>query len=173
MIALWQGGLASFGGLALAIPTGLLLARRYWPERTRTFCDALVPALLLGWALGRVLGPQLMVAGGGHETSQWFGMYYQGQIGKRVPVPLIQACEDATTWLLALALERRKVRPGVVTAFAMIIWGVVRSLDEHYLLDQNSHSGSLGVQLAGAILALGGIVLAWTSLRKASSTPSS
>ena len=41
----------------------------------------------------------------------------------------------------------------------MIIWGVVRSTDERLLLGQESHSGSLGVQIAGLVLALGGAVL--------------
>jgi hypothetical protein len=32
-----------------------------------------------------------MVAGGGHQTNQWFGMYYAGQTGKRLPVPIFQS----------------------------------------------------------------------------------
>jgi phosphatidylglycerol---prolipoprotein diacylglyceryl transferase len=171
MLALWQGGLASFGGLALAIPVGLVLARRYWPTpQLLAFCDALVPALLAGWALGRLLGPQLMVAGGGHLTHQWFGMYYQGQVGRRVPVPLIQALEDGLTWLSLLGLAKRGVRPGVVTATGMTIWGLVRALDERLLLGQHSHSGSLGVQIAGLVLTGAGLVLGARLLRTTSST---
>ena len=37
------------------------------------------------------------------------------------------------------------------------MWGVVRAFDEHYLLGQESHSGSIGVQLAGLALAAAGI----------------
>ena len=86
-IAVWQGGLASFGGIALALPVGLYLQRRWWPGSSLArFSDALVPALIAGWALGRVLGPQFMVNGGGHLTHQWFGIHYHGQVGKRVPV---------------------------------------------------------------------------------------
>jgi phosphatidylglycerol---prolipoprotein diacylglyceryl transferase len=173
-IAVWQGGLASFGGIALALPVGLYLQRRWWPASSlAAFTDALVPALIFGWALGRVLGPQFMVNGGGHLTHQWFGIHYHGQVGKRVPVPLIQGAEDGALWLVLLAIEhwRPHRRVGVVTGVAMIIWGVVRSTDERLLLGQESHSGSLGVQIAGLVLALGGAVLLFHQLRAGRSTP--
>jgi hypothetical protein len=101
-----------------------------------------------------------MVAGGGHLTHQWFGLHYQGQVGKRVPVPLIQGAEDGLLWLALLGLEKTRLKstPGIVTAVAMIVWGCVRSLDERLLLGQESHSGSLGVQAAGLALAFAGIV---------------
>ncbi len=163
-IAVWQGGLASFGGIALALPVGILLQRRWWPSsRLSVFCDALIPALVAGWALGRVLGPQFMVGGGGHETTSWFGLHYVGQAGKRVPVPLIQGTEDALLWLALLRLEAKWVTraAGALSAVAMIVWGVVRAGDEHWLLGDESHSGSVGVQLAGLALSLAGIVVLW------------
>jgi phosphatidylglycerol:prolipoprotein diacylglycerol transferase len=171
-IEVWQGGLASFGGLALAVPVGLYLQRRWWPHNSLArFADALVPALIAGWALGRVLGPQFMVDGGGHLTHQWFGLSYAGQAGKRVPVPLIQGAEDCLLWLALLGLEHRGLvkRAGVITAVAMIVWGLVRALDERLLLGQESHSGSLGVQLAGIVLALLGAVLLIVQLKNGSS----
>ncbi len=173
-IAVWQGGLASFGGIALALPVGLYLARRWWPDtRLTAFTDALIPALIAGWALGRVLGPQFMVGGGGHLTHQWFGMHYAGQVGKRVPVPLIQGGEDGSLWLALLSIEHwTRRRGGVVTGFAMSVWGLVRALDERLLLGQHSHSGSIGVQLAGIVLALSGVVLLVHSVRTERSTPS-
>jgi phosphatidylglycerol---prolipoprotein diacylglyceryl transferase len=173
-IAVWQGGLASFGGIALALPVGLYLQRRWWPQSPLArFTDALVPALIAGWALGRFLGPQFMVNGGGHLTHQWFGLHYHGQFGKRVPVPLIQGAEDSILWLALVAIEhlRPSRRTGVITGVAMIVWGLVRSLDERLLLGQESHSGSLGVQIAGLVLALAGAVLVVHQLRAARSTP--
>jgi phosphatidylglycerol:prolipoprotein diacylglycerol transferase len=160
-IAVWQGGLASFGGIALALVVGLVLQRRWWPQtRLTKFTDALIPALIAGWALGRVLGPQFMVDGGGHLTNQWFGIHYAGEVGKRVPVPLIQGAEDALLWLALLGVERTRLKctVGVITALGMIVWGLVRALDERLLLGQESHSGSIGVQLAGLALALAGVV---------------
>lgn len=172
-IAVWQGGLASFGGIALALCIGLFLQRRWWPGSSLArFTDALVPALVAGWALGRVLGPQFMVNGGGHLTHQWFGMHYHGQVGARVPVPLIQGAEDALLWLGLIGLERRALTrvAGVITGLAMIVWGIVRTLDERLLLGQESHSGSLGVQIAGVVLALAGVVLIFRQTRRARST---
>ncbi len=161
-IAVWQGGLASFGGIGFAVPVGLYLQRRWWPGSSLArFTDALLPALIAGWALGRVLGPQLMVGGGGHVTHQWFGMHYAGQMGKRVPVPLIQGGEDGLLWLALIWSERRwpTRRPGSITGAAMIVWGVVRAFDERWLLGQHSHSGSVGVQLAGLVLAAAGVLV--------------
>jgi phosphatidylglycerol---prolipoprotein diacylglyceryl transferase len=161
-IAVWQGGLASFGGIALALPVAIYLRRRWWPDSSlAAFTDALIPALIAGWALGRVLGPQFMVDGGGHLTHQWFGIHYAGQVGRRVPVPLIQGAEDGLLWLALIAIQhlRPRRRVGVLTGVAMIVWGVVRALDERLLLGQESHSGSVGVQIAGLVLALAGAVL--------------
>jgi phosphatidylglycerol:prolipoprotein diacylglycerol transferase len=173
-IAVWQGGLASFGGIALALPVALYLQRRWWPGTSLArFTDGLVPALIAGWALGRVLGPQFMVNGGGHLTHQWFGIHYSGQVGRRVPVPLIQGGEDSLLWLGLIAFEhlRTNRRVGVVTGVAMVVWGLVRSLDERLLLGQESHSGSLGVQIAGVVLAVAGLTLIIRQLRVARSIP--
>ena len=69
ILAVWQGGLSSFGGLLLAVPVGVILTRRRCPELpVARALDLAVPVLLACWAMGRLLGPQLMVAGGGHPT---------------------------------------------------------------------------------------------------------
>ena len=162
IFAVWQGGLSSFGGLALAAPVGFVLARKWWPEsRAVELADAIVPVLVAAWAMGRVLGPQFMVNGGGHVTHQWFGLRYAGQMGKRVPVPLIQGFEDGTLWAVLIWLERRglKKRRGAITGIALVVWGVVRTLDERFLLGQQGHTGSVGVQIAGLALALIGLVV--------------
>jgi phosphatidylglycerol---prolipoprotein diacylglyceryl transferase len=186
----WHGGLASFGGLLFAIPTALWVAHRRCPEvGVLEGLDIAVPALAAGWAIGRLLGPQLMVAGGGHRTTSWIGMYYAGQVGRRIPVPIIQALEDGTLLLVLLLLERhlnkvaaehpgRRPPTGALTAVAMVIWGVARALDERLWLGQDGHLGSLLVQLAGVILAVAGIavgVAVWRNWRTfaASSTPPS
>ena len=165
ILSLWGGGLSSFGGIALGVPVAVFVARRYWPERSiLELSDVIVPALVAGWALGRLLGPQFMVGGGGHLTTQWFGLSYEGQTGKRVPVPLIQAAEDALLWLTLLWFERRATR-GTVTGLALLIWGVVRSVDERLLLGETGHAGSVGVQIAGVLCALLGLALCVNSRR--------
>ena len=174
----WQGGLASFGGLLLAVPIALWVKHRRYPEiGVLEGLDIAVPALALGWAIGRLLGPQLMVAGGGHPTTSWIGMYYAGQIGKRIPVPIIQALEDGALFVLLILVERRLQRAsasrpagprpptGALTAIAMVIWGIARSLDERLWLGEDGHLGSLLVQAAGVALAVGGLVIGIVAYR--------
>jgi phosphatidylglycerol:prolipoprotein diacylglycerol transferase len=171
VVAVWQGGLSSFGGLIFAVPTAILLTRRRCPELAiGRALDIVAPVLMAAWAMGRLLGPQLMVAGGGHPTHQWFGMYYADQAGRRIPVPLIQATEDFCVYLVLILIERRLNRwsdgsarsgypPGLVLGTAMILWGIERSLDEHLWLGEDGHLGSLLVQIAGVLLVLGGAVI--------------
>ncbi len=178
VLAIWHGGLSSFGGLLLAVPTGLILARRRCPElSTARALDIVAPVLMAAWSLGRLLGPQLMVAGGGHPTHQWFGMYYAGQVGKRLPVPIFQALEDFGAFLILIALERRLGRwpdgrprtgypPGAVTATAMVLWGLERFWDEHLFLGEDGHLGSLLVQGASLALVGAGLVLAVVARRR-------
>jgi phosphatidylglycerol:prolipoprotein diacylglycerol transferase len=171
ILSIWHGGLSSFGGLLLAIPTGIVLTRRRCPELPiGRALDIIAPVLLAAWALGRLLGPQLMVAGGGHPTHQWFGMYYAGQAGRRLPVPLFQAAEDFCVFLVLIATERRLQRwpdgsprsgfpSGTVTGVAMVLWGIERALDEHLWLGEDGRLGSALVQIAGVLLVAGGTVL--------------
>ena len=178
IVAVWQGGLSSFGGLIFAVPTAILLTRRRCPELpTGRALDIVAPVLMAAWAMGRLLGPQLMVAGGGHPTHQWFGMYYSGQVGRRIPVPLIQATEDFCVYLVLILIERRLNRwsdgssrsdypTGIVLGTAMILWGIERSLDEHLWLGEDGHLGSLLVQIAGVLLVLGGAVILFRARRR-------
>lgn len=171
VIEVWRGGLASFGGLIFAVPTALWIAHRRYPQvGVLEGLDITMPALAAGWSLGRILGPQLMVQGGGHATTQWFGMYYADQVGRRIPVPIIQAIEDGLLLVLLIVVERRLNRaaarvPGVVpptgalTAIAMVVWGIARALDERLWLGEDGHLGSILVQGAGVALAVGGIVV--------------
>jgi hypothetical protein len=132
---------------------------------------------MAAWAMGRLLGPQLMVAGGGHPTHQWFGMYYAGQSGRRLPVPLFQAAEDFSVYIVLILIERRLNRwpdgavrtgypAGTVIGTGMVLWGIERALDEHLWLGEDGHLGSLLVQIAGVLLVVGGsIVLFRTRMR--------
>ncbi len=171
--AIWHGGLSSFGGLVLAIPTAILSARRRCPQlRVGPFADLAAPVLVASWALGRLLGPQLMIAGGGRPTSSWIGMYYAGEVGKRLPVPLFQAAECAAVYLVALAVERRVAGRiglvGVVAATAAGLWGLTRFFDEYLWLPYDN--GTDAVEAAGlAMLGAGGAVVAVLGWRARSS----
>jgi len=175
VFAVWQGGLSSFGGLILAVPTGVVLTRRRCPELTLgRALDLVAPVLMAAWAMGRLLGPQLMVAGGGHPTHQWFGMYYADQVGRRLPVPIFQAAEDFTIFCILILLERRLDRwpdgrprtgypAGAVIETGMVLWGIERFTDQHLWLSQPGHLGSALVQAAGiALIVVGALLLVRT-----------
>ncbi len=171
IIAIWHGGLSSFGGILAAVPTGVVLFRRRCPELALgRALDLVIPVLMASWAIGRLLGPQLMYAGGGHPTTQWFGMYYAGQVGRRLPVPIFQAMEDFSVYVILILIERALDRwpdgtrrtgypPGIVLGTGMILWGIERSLDEHLWLGEDGGLGSDLVQIAGALLVVGGIIV--------------
>ncbi|HEV3132955.1 MAG TPA: prolipoprotein diacylglyceryl transferase family protein [Acidimicrobiales bacterium] len=180
VLAIWQGGLSSFGGLLFAVPVAIVSMRRRCPQlQALRFADLMAPVLMACWGIGRLLGPQLMVAGGGHRTNQWFGMYYAGQSGRRLPVPIFQAMEDFAIFGILLLVERwlRSIAPapigaadgagapgstrllppaGIVLGVGMVLWGIERFLDEHLWLGEDGHLGSLLVQIAGIALAVVG-----------------
>lgn len=172
VLAVWHGGLSSFGGLIFAVPTALWIAHRRCPDLgVLRGLDLAMPALAAGWSLGRILGPQLMYQGGGHRTTQWFGMYYAGQAGRRIPVPIIQCIEDGLLLVVLIVVERRLMRastdraslgstppPGALTAIAMVIWGITRGLDQRFWLGEQG-IGSLLVQWASVALIVAGLVL--------------
>jgi phosphatidylglycerol---prolipoprotein diacylglyceryl transferase len=186
VFAVWQGGLSSFGGLILAVPVALVSTHRRCPElKLMRFADLMAPVLMACWGIGRLLGPQLMVAGGGHPTKQWFGMYYADQAGKRLPVPIFQAMEDLSIFVILLLVERwlRNIAParavdadgavtgprllppaGIVIGVGMVLWGIERFFDEHLWLGEDGHLGSILVQIAGVALAVAGIIVLITRI---------
>jgi phosphatidylglycerol:prolipoprotein diacylglycerol transferase len=182
VFAVWHGGLSSWGGLLLAVPLGLLYTRRRCPElRLGAAMDILAPVLAAAWAMGRLLGPQLMVAGGGHPTHQWFGMYYAEQVGKRLPVPIFQAVEDFAIFCALIYVERRIRRlvesrggvaahgvppRGVVVGTGMVLWGIERVVDEKLWLAYPGHIGDVLVEAAGLLLAVAGAVVLLLARRR-------
>jgi len=161
ILAVWQGGLSSFGGLLFGIPVGVVLARRRCPELPSVRAlDLVSPVLMAAWGVGRLLGPQLMVAGGGRQTTAWWGLRYAGEAGKRVPVPLIQAFDSFVIFAILILIEHYiRNRPvGFVLAATAALWGLARFFEENVFLRQNDHVGSWLVQGAGLILFAAGVV---------------
>ncbi len=134
IVLVWRGGLSSFGGLAGGIAGGLVCSRRSRPAGVSLarLLDVAAPVLAASWALGRVLGPQLMVAGGGHPTSAWYGLSYAGQLGKRVPVPLFQSGLDLAIFAILIVAERRWAgrSTGAIFALWLALWGIARFGEE-------------------------------------------
>ncbi len=166
ILAVWHGGLSSYGGLLGGVPTGLYLAHRWCKSlRLVVALDIVAPVLALAWVIGRLLGPQLMVSGGGYRTTAWYGMEYAGEIGKRVPVPLFQAAECFVVFLLALQVEKFVARRGgpfgVVVTATVTLYGMSRLFDESVLLPHGS-SGAIAVQVASiAFIVVGVAFTGW------------
>jgi len=161
VLQIWHGGLSSFGGLLLGIPVGFVSAKRRCPGlRAGVAADMVTPVLVSAWALGRLLGPQFEVAGGGKPTSAWFGMYYAGQVGKRIPVPIFQAFECFAIYLLLIFLERTvSERPvGLITAIGVGLWGLSRFFDEYFWLTHDN--GTVAVEITSLVLFGLGLVVA-------------
>lgn len=166
-VMVWHGGLSSFGGLLFGIPVGVYLARKHCPTLSVTRAlDLAAPVLVATWALGRLLGPQLMIGGGGHPTSAWFGLAYAGEVGKRVPVPVFQCLECLCIFGILLLVERRLPSPpeGTLIALAAALWGLSRFFDEFFWLAVPRLWDAVeGVALA--LSAAGWIALAWMRIR--------
>jgi prolipoprotein diacylglyceryltransferase len=167
ILQVWHGGLSSFGGLLFGVPTGVVLARRRCPELpTIRALDIVAPVLVAAWGIGRLLGPQLMVNGGGdpgHPTNAWYGVYYAGTHPnlKVLPIPVFQAIDSFIIFGILLLVERYyRERPvGFVLAATMTLWGAERFLEERFWLGQIGHLGSVLVQVAGLVLFGAGLVV--------------
>jgi len=180
ILAVWHGGLSSFGGLLFGIPVAIWFQRRYAPELTTwAALDVAAPVLMAAWAMGRLLGPQLMIDGGGHATNAWYGMRYActfpsapgkalcdqvvngtGVSGTEVPVPLFQAAECLVIFLILRWIEERTRRqpPGVMLAAFAGLWGIVRFTDEYFWLATPRLWDA--VEVTGLVLAAAG----WTTM---------
>lgn len=150
ILEIWNGGLSSFGGLGLAIPVGFISARHRCPElKAAVAADLVAPVLTIAWAMGRLLGPQLMIDGGGKATTDWFGMYYAGQVGKRLPVPIFQALECSAVYVVAILVERtlrsRGGPVGLVCAVAFGLWNLSRFFDEYLWLGPDNGTDAVEV----------------------------
>lgn len=161
----WNGGLSSFGGLALAIPVGFFSARRRSPGlRLGTAADLVTPVLVAAWALGRLLGPQFEYAGGGKPTHAWYGMYYAGEVGRRIPVPIFQALECLAVYLIALRVERfvisRGGPTGLITTTGVALWSLTRFFDQYFWLTYDH--GTDAIEIASlAFFGLGVVLAIW------------
>jgi prolipoprotein diacylglyceryltransferase len=85
-------------------------------------------------------------------------MYYAGEVGRRLPVPLFQAVECFAIFAVALWVERavaRRTGPvGMVTAVVVGLWGLSRFVDEYFWLTHDN--GTDAVEIASlALFAIG------------------
>jgi prolipoprotein diacylglyceryl transferase len=137
VLAIWEGGLALFGGLTVGVVVGVLLVRR-WGGDVPRFADAVAPAIPLAQAIGRW---------GNYFNQELFGTPSDLPWAVEIdPVNRPAAFADAATFhptflyesiynllvvVVLLRVERRtKLKPGNLLLVYGMLYGVGRFLLE-------------------------------------------
>ncbi|MBM3331018.1 prolipoprotein diacylglyceryl transferase [candidate division WOR-3 bacterium] len=135
IIAFWRGGLAGlmfYGGFLGGIIAGVLFV---WLNKlpVRRLMDAVAPAIMLGEGFTRI-GCFLNGCCFGGHTSSPFGVVFPPEspagatfLGQPIhPTQLYSSAAGFALFLLALWLERRQLRPGVLAAILLIFYSLFR-----------------------------------------------
>lgn len=182
-------GFNFFGGLVFGVGTGVLYFRRHRLPLLRC-CDAFAPAMMLGYALGRI-GCQL--AGDGDwgipadaalqphwlPTWLWAQTYDNNIVGVTIPppgvypTPIYETLMGLLAFALLWGLRKLPSRPGWLFCVYLLLCGLERSAIE--LIRVNPTMSLLGLHLtqaqiiAAALVVLGAIGA--ICLRRAASSP--
>jgi len=182
-------GFNFFGGLVFGVAGGILYFRRHRLPVLST-CDAFAPAMMLGYALGRV-GCQL--AGDGDwgipanmglkphwlPTVLWAQTYDHNVIGETLappgvyPTPLYEIAMGLLAFAILWRLRKVPMRPGCLFSVYLLLCGLERSVIE--LIRVNPKMSVLGLELtqaqiiAAALTVVGAVGIA-VCLRRSAST---
>jgi phosphatidylglycerol:prolipoprotein diacylglycerol transferase len=132
IVAIWQGGLSSFGGfIGAALVAWLYLRHRKLP--LLPYADLTLSVLPLGMGIGRV-GCFINNHHPGQRSSSWLAVAFPD--GPRLDMGLIEAVFLFTLFGVLTLLARRSRPPGFYVSFVAIAYGVVRfSLDFYRAAD--------------------------------------
>ena len=162
---LWEGGLVFYGAVIAGVLTLTVLSRRYG-VRFISLTDAFAAPLLLGHALGRV---GCFAAGCcyGRPTELPWGVSFShpASLAPRFtplhPTQLYESAGNLLLFFAALWLSRRERRPGMLTAFYAVSYGLFRFLVEFLRGDDRGfyfHRFSPSQIVAAALVMLGMLV---------------
>ncbi len=167
LVALWEGGIVSYGGFFGGVAGLLWYARRHRVPALR-LADALAPALFLGQAFGRI-GCFLV---GDDYGRPWDGPWavrfprVEGGLipDKLVDVPLHPAqlylsLMNVVIFLVAARAFRRRRFDGEILALVMLLYGVGRFLVE-FTRGDDAARGFLGELSTAQWLSLATLALA-------------
>ncbi len=138
IVMVWHGGMSSHGGI-IGVLCALLLFCHYNRLSILAIADILTVPIAIGLALGRggnFINGELY----GTLSSQWWAMSFPGVEGLRHPTQLYAVCKDlliASVCALVLAKTSyesavKRVKPGYVIAIFLILYGIFRSIVEHF-----------------------------------------
>ncbi|MGB9109912.1 MAG: prolipoprotein diacylglyceryl transferase family protein [Telluria sp.] len=159
-----RSGLSVFGGLIFGAGAGLVLLRR-WGIGARPFLDAIAPAMMLGYAIGR-LGCQ--IAGDGDwgtaanmalkpawlPTWLWAQTYDNNIYGVVIaapgvyPTPIYETLMALGCFAVLWALRKHAFQPGWLFSVYLVLAGVERLLVEQIRV--NVKFAVYGVQVTQA-----------------------
>ncbi len=167
IIAFWRGGLAGlmfYGGLVGAILAGLLYAKSQKLPLLRMF-DAVAPAIVLGEFFTRI-GCFFNGCCFGKPTDLPCGMIFPsdspaGYIFQNTaihPTQLYSSLTGLSLFIIALWLERRKLKPGILFFFIMGLYSLYRFVIDfvRYYEDQGNF---LINQIISMILIAGSFIM--------------
>jgi len=141
-----RSGLSVFGGLIIGALAGLVLLRR-WRIRVRPFLDAIAPALMLGYAIGR-LGCQIAGDGdwgmaadmalkpGWLPTWLWAQTYDNNIYGELIaapgvyPTPVYESMMALGCFAVLWAMRRHPFQAGWLFSAYLLLAGIERLLIE-------------------------------------------
>jgi len=132
VLAVWQGGLTLYGGIAAGVFAGLLAAARFGLPRWLV-ADALTPALALGTVFGR-LGCFLNGCCYGSPTASPLGVLFPHESFAQLefgdvpvhPSQLYNAAAGLVLFALVWFLRKRLRTPGVLLWVFLALFAVVR-----------------------------------------------
>ncbi|SFC23075.1 prolipoprotein diacylglyceryl transferase [Massilia yuzhufengensis] len=172
-----RSGLSVFGGLILGTVAGLVYVRR-WHLPIRPMLDAVAPAMMLGYAIGRI-GCQ--VSGDGDwgvpanmalkpdwlPTWFWAQTYDNNIYGELIaapgvyPTPVYESLMAFACFGLLWALRKRPFQAGWLFSVYLLLSGIERLLIEQIRVNPAYHLGSLQAtqaELIAVMLMLAGAV---------------
>lgn len=155
---IYKGGLVFYGGL-IGAAVGLVAFARLRRERLLGVADLAVSALPLGHAIGRV-GCFLNGCCYGSPSCVPWAVHVEGAM--RHPVQLYEAAANLAIYLVLLALQLRKPRPGAVLAIYLLIYPPARFALEFVRGDPRAPLLGLDVaQILSIALFAAGLALGW------------
>ncbi len=173
IIAFWRGGLAGlmfYGGFIGGIIAGVLFVRLN-KLPVRKLMDAVTPAIMLGEGFTRI-GCFLNGCCFGVPTSGACGMVFPSHspagatfLGQTIhPTQLYSSAAGFLLFLFALWLERRHLKPGVLSAIMLVLYSFFRFGIDFVRYYENS-ANFWGNQIVSLALAAVGVALLILFLR--------
>ncbi len=173
VIALWNGGLAIYGGIIAGAVT-IFVFSKIKKIKTAKLLDVASPGLIIGQAIGRWGNFFNAEAHGGETLLPWrMGIMEDGVMRYYHPTFLYESLWNILGFILINTFYKKKKYDGQITLFYIVWYGFGRFFieglrtDSLYLLESVFGKTIRVSQLVAAICVVGGIILLIICGRKA------